>query len=108
MTAKKIFIATLLVGLLVASLPPGFRDAQARTTQDLKPAEGVKVAEEHCVACHDAGLITGAEMTREQWDQLIDEMINDQGMGEPSEEERRIILDYLEKTQSPGATPGLQ
>ena len=104
MTAKKIFLATLLLGFLVAFLPSGFQDAQARTTQDLKPGEGMKVVETHCVACHDAGLITGAEMTRVQWNQLIDEMIDLQGMGAPTEKDRKIILDYLEKTQSP---PGL-
>lgn len=105
MTAKKIFLAALLLGFLVAILPSGFQDAQARTIQDLKPGEGMKVVETHCVACHDAGLITGAEMTRVQWDQLIDEMIDLQGMGAPSEKDRKIILDYLEKTQSP---PGLR
>jgi len=101
MTAKKIFLATLLLGLFVAFLPSGFQDAQARTTQDLKPGEGMKVVETHCVACHDAGLITGAEMTRVQWNQLIDEMIDLQGMGTLTEKDRKIILDYLEKTQSP-------
>jgi cytochrome c5 len=102
MTAKNIFVAVSLAGLLVTVLPSGFQDAQARTTQDLKPGEGMKVVESHCVACHDAGLITGAEMTRVQWNQMIDEMIDLQGMGAPTEEDRTIILDYLEKTQSPG------
>ena len=70
--------------------------------EDFKPGEGRDVVVEHCTKCHDPGLITSAEMTRPQWERTVRTMVEEQGMVEPSEEVRKVILDYLEKTQSPG------
>ncbi len=102
-TLRKVFLLPVAILLTAAYVgaPPEARGVEA---QELKPGKGLKVAEEHCVGCHDAGLITGAELTRSQWDQVITDMINDQGMGAPSPEDRKIILDYLEETQSPGGS----
>ena len=100
-TIRKILLVFVVALVTAASVvpPPEARGIEA---QELKPGQGMKVAENHCLGCHDAGLITGAELTRSQWDQVINDMINDQGMGAPSPEDRKIILDYLEETQSPG------
>ena len=70
--------------------------------KDFKPGEGRDVVVEHCTKCHDPGLITSAEMTRPQWERTVRAIVEEQGMVEPSEEVRKVILDYLEKTQSPG------
>ena len=100
-TPRKVCLL-LVTTLITAAYVVGLPEARGIEAQELKPGKGLKVAEKHCLGCHDAGLITGAELTRSQWDQVITDMINDQGMGAPSPEDRKIILDYLEETQSPG------
>ena len=70
----------------------------------------VKPPDDHLVSKH-AGrsgfnglrtrLITTPEMSQTQWDRTITEMVEQQGMVPPSEEGRRIILEYLVETQSP-------
>ena len=69
--------------------------------QDLKPGKGREIVAEHCLACHDATLITTPQLTRSQWNRTITEMIEEQGMEEPTSEARQAILEYLVETQSP-------
>lgn len=59
--------------------------------------EGRDVLYYNCVACHSMGTIMQQRLNRSMWNRTIDRMINDMGMPEPPEEEREIILDYLEE-----------
>ena len=86
---------------LLSSTPAFAQTQEVPDLKDFKPGEGREVVVEHCTICHDAGLITTAEMTRSQWERTVRVMVEEQGMIEPSEEIRKVILDYLEKTQSP-------
>ena len=49
----------------------------------------------HCIACHSTKLIIQQGMTRDQWDETLVWMVEEQAMQEPPPELRELILDYL-------------
>jgi cytochrome c len=58
-------------------------------------AEGVEATFYACTACHSEMLVVQQGNSREDWDYLLDWMIEEQGMFEIEPDERNIILDYL-------------
>lgn len=49
----------------------------------------------YCTACHSEMIIVQQGKTRAHWDELLDWMVEEQGMAEIEEPDRGIILDYL-------------
>lgn len=48
-----------------------------------------------CNACHSFRLVAQQGLSRERWDHLLDWMVEEQGMAEPEDGERALILEYL-------------
>jgi hypothetical protein len=48
-----------------------------------------------CTACHSSALIRRSGFTRQQWDDLMDWMVEKQNMNPLTEEERKLVVDYL-------------
>lgn len=48
-----------------------------------------------CGACHSLAIVKQQGLTRSDWDELIDWMVEEQGMAELDTADRAIILDYL-------------
>ncbi|PVA11053.1 cytochrome C-552 [Pelagivirga sediminicola] len=48
-----------------------------------------------CVACHSTAIIRQQRLSDERWDYLWTWMIEDQGMYEPDDETKDVILNYL-------------
>jgi len=61
----------------------------------LPPGEGAEETFYNCSACHSLQTLTNGAYSRRVWDEIIDWMIEDQGMWELDPEEREIILNYL-------------
>ncbi|MGY6697009.1 MAG: hypothetical protein ACXIUW_13440 [Roseinatronobacter sp.] len=61
----------------------------------LPPGEGVDEVYYGCIACHSLRTVTNGGYSRGVWDELLDWMVEDQGMMEPEPEIRAIMLDYL-------------
>ncbi len=61
----------------------------------LPPGEGVEETYFSCVPCHSLRTVTNGGYSRRVWDELLDWMVEDQGMWELDPDEREIILDYL-------------
>ena len=61
----------------------------------LPPGEGVEDTYFACVACHSLRTVTNGGYSRRVWDELLDWMVEDQGMMEPEPEVREIMLEYL-------------
>ena len=71
---------------------------EERDYQGLPPGEGIDLVLENCTACHSADIIRKNHMNREAWDKTITWMQEKQGLWKLGKD-RKIILDYLSKTQ---------
>lgn len=49
-----------------------------------------------CHTCHSFLLVSQQRLSRAHWDETLDWMVEEQGMSEILNEERELILDYLE------------
>ena len=67
--------------------------------QGLLPVSGVKLVIKNCTVCHSADIILENHMSRKAWDKTITWMQKEQGLWKLNKEVRKIILDYLSKTQ---------
>ena len=67
--------------------------------QGLPPVSGVELVIKNCTVCHSADIILENHMSRKAWDKTITWMQKEQGLWELNKEVRKIILDYLAKTQ---------
>lgn len=63
----------------------------------LFPAEGAGVTYDYCAACHSEMLVAQQGQTRKGWEELLQWMVEKQGMQPIPEDDREIILDYLSK-----------
>ncbi|WP_207802586.1 c-type cytochrome [Motiliproteus coralliicola] len=68
---------------------------EASTFGLLVPAPGVEVTYYTCTACHSERLVVQQGLTRTGWEEIFDWVIQEQGMAEPSAEDRQTILNYL-------------
>lgn len=58
-------------------------------------APGVEPTYYTCTACHSEMIVAQQGLTRDEWDDLFEWMVDEQGMTEIDEPERTEILDYL-------------
>ncbi|MCC5781108.1 cytochrome c family protein [Nitratireductor sp. B36] len=61
----------------------------------LKVAPGVDTTFYACTACHSEMIIAQQGLTRDGWDEMLDWMVDEQGMDDIPEPDRTEILDYL-------------
>ncbi len=61
----------------------------------LPDGEGAEETYYQCVACHSTEIIKQQRVTDHRWDELWAWMVEEQGMVEPDEETRALILTYL-------------
>jgi len=62
-----------------------------------------KALEASCLVCHEMRMITGLRLTPAQWTAEVDKMVNWGAV--VSEGDRRLIVDYLARTQPVDAPP---
>ncbi|MEM7044942.1 MAG: aldehyde dehydrogenase [Pseudomonadota bacterium] len=58
-----------------------------------------------CHGCHSFRLVAQQGLSRKHWEETLDWMIEEQGMPELDEEDRILILDYLEAHYNETRTP---
>jgi cytochrome c len=63
--------------------------------EPLPPGEGAEETYYACIACHSLRTVTNGGYSRAVWDELLDWMVEEQGMMEMEPDERAIILEYL-------------
>ena len=95
-----LFVLVTFALILSVQVSAG-REVLLSTAQNLKPGQGREIVARQCLVCHDATLITTPQLTLSQWNRVIGEMVEEQGMEEPMPEIRQAILEYLVETQGP-------
>lgn len=96
MTCK--FAAPLMAGVLFLS-GISWAAPQTAMAQDeyfnLPDEPGREEVAIYCGACHSLMIVVQQGLDRESWDKLLVWMVEEQGMPELEEDERKLILDYL-------------
>ena len=99
------WIACVLVacGLgVVAATPEGIDDAQEQALFGGMPEdEGRLEVFGFCGSCHSIDLVLQQGLTRAVWEEVLVEMVRDQEMAPLRDDDRRKVLDYLEKYYGP-------
>jgi hypothetical protein len=54
-----------------------------------------------CNACHSIRLVTQQRLSRDRWDEILDEMVEKQGMPPLPDGERAAVLGYLAEHLNP-------
>jgi hypothetical protein len=58
-----------------------------------------------CTACHSTAIIRRSAFPRQQWDGLMDWMVEKHGMNPLEGDERKLIVDYLAQHFGPRSAP---
>ena len=95
---EKLFF-TLTILVLAFFLRSNAVAKEKNKHQGLSPVTGVELVVKNCTVCHSADIILENHMSRKAWDKTITWMQKEQGLWELNKEVRKIILDYLAKTQ---------
>ena len=85
-------------------------DAEEYEFGVLFDAPGVEATYYACVACHSERIVAQQGLTRDEWDEMLEWMVEEQGMSEIEEPDRTEILDYLAEhynTDRPNFPPPL-
>ena len=93
-------VLAILVAWGVA--PPSLLIAEAPLDRDeallasLPEGPGKEETFYACHGCHSFRLVAQQGLSRKHWDETLDWMVEEQGMPELDDDERTLILDYLE------------
>ena len=98
MTHRFVFGGAAAAALALAAgmaVPQAALDAE-EPWYPLPDGEGVMEVYYACNACHSLRTVTNVRYSRAVWDDLLDWMVEEQGMPEfRDSEERQLVLDYL-------------
>ena len=85
--------------LVLAAAAGGPADIAARAAEELHgglPAgAGREATFDACSGCHSIKIVVQQRLTREDWSEVLDDMVAEHDMPEIEEPERTRILDYL-------------
>lgn len=106
-----VFVAALGISATVfyvsSSLATG--DATTKTAEPdelaqwgLPLAVGREEVEIYCNACHSLRLVAQQGLTKTDWDELFDWMVEEQEMEEMPAEDRKLVLNYLSTYRGTG------
>jgi cytochrome c len=67
------------------------------TAIGLPPDTGRAEVEAYCGACHSLKLVVQQGLSREDWDETLEWMVEEQAMEPIDAQDRKLVLDYLAK-----------
>lgn len=86
----------MAVAVLCAGAIKAQTSAPAAAYGALAPGAGVEVVQSRCTVCHPPAMITAKRHTRQQWSDVVDQMINKGA--QVSDEDYEVIVSYLART----------
>lgn len=90
--------ACLLVSALFAFSGPSLgQDPEEDEFEGLVAGPGQEEVLIYCSACHSTRIVQQQGLSRDQWIETLEWMVEDQGMSEIDEPDLTLILDYLAK-----------
>ncbi len=92
-----------LAGFLL-SLAPVAADEHELQVLELPDGVGGEEVEAYCSACHSLKTVVQQGLKREDWEELLVWMVEEQEMEPIDAEDRKLVLDYLAENISPEAT----
>jgi mono/diheme cytochrome c family protein len=94
--------AMIVAGGLAVAQTQSFNPSE-ETPEEFPAGPGREETFYTCVACHNFKLVAAQGMSRRQWDESIELMVQRHGMPRLDDADRKVVLDYLEKTYPPRA-----
>jgi len=88
-------LIAFLEGLADAGAGPASSAPAPDFGPDWPAGPGQAEAGQLCNACHSLAIVKQQGLSRDSWDELLDWMVEEQGMAAQSPEQRALILDYL-------------
>lgn len=88
------FFVTTTLGVITPAVPVAANEEEYEFGA-LYDAPGVEATYYACTACHSVMILAQQGLTRAEWDELFEWMIEEEGMVEIEELERTEILNYL-------------
>jgi hypothetical protein len=107
--ARRLNAVILASGLVIAGataafaqVPQGFNPSN-ESPEEFPDGPGREETFYTCVACHNFKLVAAQGMNRRQWEESLELMVSKHGMNPLEGDDRKLVLDYLEKTYPPSA-----
>jgi hypothetical protein len=97
--SARIFVLASLLG--VAAVAAGPLLLSNDDPPELAPGPGRDLVAINCAVCHSLRLVVDTRMSRADWDASITWMQQKHHLWPFTDEDRALILDYLEMTQGP-------
>ena len=88
MTAARLLAAAVAAGL-------AFGGTAGEAEENLPDGAGREEVEIYCAACHSLKIVVQQRLSRDAWDETLVWMVEEQAMDPLSQDERRLVLDYL-------------
>lgn len=92
-------LALALAGFL-AGVAPLAADNHELQILELPDGVGGEEVEAYCSACHSLKTVVQQGLSREDWDELLVWMVEEQEMEPIDAEDRKLVLDYLAENVS--------
>ena len=98
-------VPAILLGLAtLAAAQPAFTPRDERP-EDYPAGEGRDRTFFTCTACHGFKIVAQQGQSRRQWDETLDWMTQRHNMPRLGDNDRKIVLDYLEASFPPRTAP---
>ncbi len=89
------FTVFAFFALLLGAIGGGYSRAQDDDASSLPEGKGSEEVETYCSVCHSLKIVTQQGLSREAWDELLNLMVEEQGMEKMPPGDRKIVLEYL-------------
>jgi len=94
-TLSAVLLGAASAALILLAQPSVSSEDDDYEFAPLPRGEGADLVYYNCIACHSLRTVTNGGYSRAVWDELLDWMVEEQGMPEMPADERAAVLEYL-------------